>query len=338
MDLVILKGVLLMFKTIPPLAQATLNAHSLNAMLSALKNKKAVHPLLGKHFVYQNSMHIFYRNLNLNLKTTLFLKEHVIVEHIVYPAAAFMEMVYAAAKNIQKHSAFSIKNFQIKAPLLLRQNTKTPLLTLINSMSVNRWQLLIFSQRTDVQGNVIWTEHVSAEIDYKTYQIKKNPIHSISADKTIRFSAKKFYQSIKRAGIAYGPQFQILKTIASSNAKIIATTCLSEDKHYYCYPPIIDACFQLIASDTHGYSQLSQNELCLPISFAEFYVFDSIQQPLHIMIQMLPEPELLEKRLLKANIYMYSVEKQNCVAKIMGYIAKKVTKERLQHSFGSQWL
>ncbi len=226
------------------------------------------HPLLGKKV--KSAMSVW--NSKLNPQTYTYLKDHSIFNSIIYPAAAYIEMMIAASVLQQNQKTVIINNIEIKKPLLLHEDK----LQLIQLIIDQNGKPAIFSELSDKEN--IWTQLISAQYGYssdKTISLDTS-LQQFQNSRTDVLKKELFYQKLIEKKFSYGKSFQNVESVWKKDGEILAKINgeinIDPKEGYHLHPAILDACFQPI-------SLFSEVGTFLPTRIGSFF-FTGKTQPI----------------------------------------------------------
>jgi acyl transferase domain-containing protein/thioesterase domain-containing protein/acyl carrier protein len=274
---------------------------------------KEVHPLLGVKFPeIANADQIIYEQLyNVENKSLLYLEDHKVYKHIVFPAAGYVELVLAALRYQEQDlfGSVGIKKIEITSPLSLEANTK--LQVIVND------EVTIYSQ----QGNGNWRQHA------KAYPQSENAMAAQKVDKAAiqlccvnKFDSTELYQRLAKEGLEYGPAFQTIKEIYyNDNEILVSLTADIKDDRYQLYPAILDGALQSMAVILNQDGTVS-----LPVGFDSITVYQPAISNCYAYITM-----------DKSAIQIFD-DTGKVLAQIEGVHLQKATKSALQKALATE--
>lgn len=182
----------------------------------------------------------------LNLEDLGFLSDHRLDGKVLLPAAAMIEMIYAAGQSLFDSDNLEIADLHFPQALELHPGTDVAFETRYDA---DRRRIAIHSRN---DGDDTWILRATAKI------LPRTVVPPVAA-KTVQGRAtdpSHFYQEANSRGYHYGPAFQGLSQIvtsagAASGRATLAANAAPLDKAVRCDPRLLDACLQLLiaASD-----------------------------------------------------------------------------------------
>lgn len=207
------------------------------------------HPLLGwKVDVSIISDDLLYENV---LKADSYLKDHKIVNHILFPGAGFVEMLVEAAKSAGCHLPLQITSFEIKQALEIKKDVRIQ--TKIKKTDAGH-EVTIYS------FDESWKPHVIAIVG-PAQQEKWLDIPSFSGN------MDKHYKRVEELGYYYGPHFRAVQPDGRLKTE-------DNTKAYTVYPPLLDGAFQLSIGSS----------LTIPTAIEKIVVFEPFPREIKVRL------------------------------------------------------
>ncbi|VAW96734.1 Polyketide synthase modules and related proteins [hydrothermal vent metagenome] len=222
----------------------------------AVKSFGNNHPLLGsrislptKEWQYQSS---------LSRSSLRYLDGHCVFQQAILPAAAFIEIAFAAALDVDSGCGWTIQNSEFNQALCLLKDKEQLLHTIVtpvnaianaNKRTTDTFYFSIYSCNTTVPvSDNEWQPHCHGEL----LKVEKDTTLLIDiADIRCRcineVEAKSFYQALAQRQYGYGDAFQAITKLYVGDNEVLAkieSHSLNENLNYYIHPVILDACFQ----------------------------------------------------------------------------------------------
>jgi acyl transferase domain-containing protein len=240
------------------------------------------HDILGSPVVETSSFNPAWRNM-LSLDDVPWLRDHVVVDDVVFPGACYAAMAGEAVRQLTTATDYTIREFNIENALLLHEGVTTELITHLEPVQLtttldSAWYNFKISSLS-MNSGARWTRHAFGQIR------GGRSCPSISATPPIQASYRgvdtlHWYAAMKRVGLNYGPRFQCLADIsAEANARTatarIRHLALGEESTYALHPSALDCVLQLFSvAATHGQSR-RLGQLSVPTYIEELYISSS---------------------------------------------------------------
>ena len=303
--------------------------------VSAFKSK-AVHPLLGSLIPTPLKQTLFHQTLTVSQPS--FLQDHRVHNQVIFPGAAYLEMVLAAGAITLKSPNICIEQVSIIEALLL---TQTPLtLQTVLTPAADKFRFEIYSQ-SEAQKDV-WTLHCEGTLFYSDTPSEPPNLAAIEQTLGKAQSSDAHYEQCKQIGLSYSGLFRTLRTIkctekctdgyALGEIQIHEKTLQNE---YRLHPAILDACFQCVLAALPQ-SERTQAYVPVGIDSLRYYQPFPIVTDETIWSDVRLHPRNVDSATVKADVHILDKEGQ-AIAHIKGLSAKRVAAQR-QPSHWQNWL
>lgn len=243
-----------------------------------LENDRAVqdriapihHPMLG---IQEAPGTPVWRN-DFDHEPMAYLRDHVVTGMPVLPAAAYVESLLELAElQFPEHPGLAIRDFQIRAPMLILPDRGLDAVTSYEP----------FSQLATIRGlenGKLGTGQIHILAKLAGSKCKQNSQRSLDAmlgAHAISLEVGSFYQSLDRMGLSYGPAFQCITELRVNDlgdsvmAKLeLQPTGACNADLYKLHPTLLDACFQSLMA-----LLLDSENMYLPTGFRELTLHSS---------------------------------------------------------------
>lgn len=180
-----------------------------------------------------------------------FLAEHKIGGDILFPAAAYIEMMRAAAVELFGEQGVELQDLRFPEALALSHENELQLRT---EYCQERARLSIFSRVRD--GAPEWTLRAEARVIARPIALQPAAI----AEAANWQSGSAFYEMAAQHGYSYGPAFQCVTRFAAAENRAFGEVSWPAEKDVQSLPRValdpraLDGCLQLLlaASETEG--------------------------------------------------------------------------------------
>ena len=241
----------------------------------------SLHPLLGTK---EDSPLPSWIN-ELSLRSYPSLRDHRIMGSIIFPAAAYFEMMRAAVINEIGAAPIELSNVHLLEALYLNSDDEILLKTTVDTQ---RRYVRIFSKFRGGDGD--WIERCAAK--YAPLEWREDELTPLKLSKTL--PVERFYGEAQTAGYDYGPKFRCLSTIAFGKdcieARIENTDSSIPSDKSELDPALLDSCLQtmiahsLVNERTNGNPEIGQ--LHLPTHFEKIQFFQGLNEGAIAQLQM----------------------------------------------------
>jgi acyl transferase domain-containing protein len=197
------------------------------------------HPLLGVRLKSAKQLW----QTEVGHATPRYLADHRIGDAIVFPAAGYVELMLAAAKELLGDHPWEIESITFDEALILEPRDSV----FIETSADDRGFIKISSRARGETGS--WTQRASGFVrrwlGSVPSQLQSWPV----TEPTTCVDGAAFYQHLTREGHQYGPSFQGVRRLSRENNNVlgeIELPKLVDASQYLMHPALLDACFQLL--------------------------------------------------------------------------------------------
>jgi len=182
-----------------------------------------------------------------------YLRDHVVLGLPILPAAGCVEAIMElAAIQFPDATALALRNYEITAPLILKEDRATDFVTSFDPFESKAVCRSLENGKLG-PGQV----HATGELAVLPAAVNNNRPHKHLAELQASFTQSleipKFYSQLQRIGLQYGPRFQTVRSLRISNdrKRTLARIALSDDQlehidKYKFHPALLDGCFQTL--------------------------------------------------------------------------------------------
>ncbi|KAK1723031.1 beta-ketoacyl synthase domain-containing protein [Colletotrichum acutatum] len=213
----------------------------------------------------------------LRLEDVPWLQEHVIRDKITFPASGFISMIGEALRQLHGSLDFTLKAVSMEAALTLDEKT-VEVVTILNptrSKTSSKKIVYDFSISSLADGSEVWVSHIFGQC--RSGSDRRHAVPDMPALPR-QASANSFYNTWKRHGLNYGPNFRGLSNVSShvSEARAFATLdgklAGYTNSPYSIHPVTLDTSMHVaMISESRGLERNVQG-LVVPTYIQEVYV------------------------------------------------------------------
>jgi acyl transferase domain-containing protein/acyl carrier protein len=197
-----------------------------------------------------------------------FLKDHKVENLVIFPAAAFVDMVLEAGVQLFEGRPFVVEDFEIRKPLLLPDPASSVQLEL--SYDPNE---RTFAIQSKFEQGAAWSLHVvgsmrgeRTESAFSTSTFDDNPADLEPVE------VEGFYRYMSDMGLRYGEEFRPIRELAAGKGKSAGKVSLSEAiasraGEYPLHPVLFDGALQTFSAGAATVED-RKARLKLPVRFA----------------------------------------------------------------------
>jgi acyl transferase domain-containing protein/acyl-CoA synthetase (AMP-forming)/AMP-acid ligase II/NADPH:quinone reductase-like Zn-dependent oxidoreductase/acyl carrier protein len=211
------------------------------------------HPLLG-HRVATALADILFQ-ARLEATEPGYLQDHRVFQKILLPAAAFLEIGFAAARSVSRERPMRLQDIAIHQPLELHDEPVSIQTVVTPDGSGWKWRVFSLNEATnsgDGTAQDTWTLHLSGKMAAAgadgTFRVDLSEKQALIVD---QIGAESLYDACAAHGLDYGPQFRAFRQVWRCEQEALACLHLPDGlttQLYQLHPVLIDACFLLIAA------------------------------------------------------------------------------------------
>jgi acyl transferase domain-containing protein/acyl carrier protein len=223
---------------------------------SASRIKSASHHLLSDPAI-RSAAHpgTYIWDIELGADQFPYLKDHCVQGIIVFPAAAYIEMALAAAKEIFGDGSHALENLSFKKALHLDPAGPRQIQFVVTPEGFGRAAFQFFSLR-DGGGQHAWDLHAWGTIlDVNSQAAPPQNLspESIQSRCEEYLSQSEHYRELADRGLQYGASFRGVEHLWRRDGEAIALISIRNDSStnsgkYVIHPALLDACFQALAA------------------------------------------------------------------------------------------
>ena len=206
-----------------------------------------------------------------------FLGDHQVDGAVVFPAAGYVELMLAAAREALGEAPWEIEALSFHDALVLTSDT---IVLLETSLELERGTIVIASQPRG--GDGAWTRRASARIrNWHGHEARLAPWRP-KIEPPAHVERARFYRRLKQDGHDFGPAFRGVQTLWHERGEALGLVTPPAEAGaldgYLLHPAVLDACFHVIRGfrDMEG----SDGTLALPYGIDRVRYFRSPDGPL----------------------------------------------------------
>lgn len=216
-----------------------------------VSTKSHVSPLLGTRMVNATSL-IFESNLANFLPKCL--KDHVVLNDVVVPGAAYIESALSAARSVFGGDHVAIENISFAKAMFLSDSPRV-VQTHVIGLSEQRRQIKIYSRPVDVPDDAVWDTNASCSIvsegvvDQSREILKAIDIDDVKSRHGVMLNKQDFYDVVAARGLNYGPEFRMIEGMWRCESEVYCEASpdpavVTDQSRYTLHPAIGDGCMQ----------------------------------------------------------------------------------------------
>ena len=230
------------------------------------------HPLLGSNISLAGSKSEQRFETHIEADSPVWLPDHEVMGQAVMPGAAFIEMALHAVKSESGAGFRSITDVKFEQPL--SPSARTALQTVVRSDDNSR-KMETYSAAGE-SGS--WSRHFTATLAAVGEVVPEQPpaidLEQLKSEFSNKVEADSFYAGMAELGLNYGPAFQTIDTIATSDTGVLTLLSGKSDvRGYTIAPPLLDGCIHSLAV---GILDDDNGDLFLPVGIKRVQFYNSV--------------------------------------------------------------
>ena len=175
-----------------------------------------------------------------------FLKDHKVESHVVFPAAAFVEMALEAGQQLFEGRPFAIEDFEIRRPLLVPDPPSQLQLELTCDAEARTFTI------QSRQGGA-WTTHVVGTLRGERTESSFANASWTSPAEFESVAVEDFYAHMSDLGLRYGEEFRAVRELSTGTGEAAGTVALSEGvarraSEYALHPVLLDGALHVFSA------------------------------------------------------------------------------------------
>lgn len=235
------------------------------------------HDLLGSQVFEGSALEPTWRNM-LCLEDVPWIRDHVINQDIVFPGAAYIAMAGEAIRQVTGTEDYTIRNLSVKAAMILHEPITTETLfslrphRLTTALDSTWYEFTVSSH-----NGTSWTKHCTGQVRAGKADSESVSEPPKTTDLPRKVSSTRWYQTMSKVGINYGPTFQGLEDISAhpvdNHAVAKVTNTVNPDESpYQLHPTTTDFAIQLSSAAAWKGQPRDFVQMPLPAYFGEIYM------------------------------------------------------------------
>ncbi|KAJ3955154.1 hypothetical protein N0V92_008317 [Colletotrichum tropicale] len=239
------------------------------------------HELLGVRIAESTDIEPSWRNV-FHLEHSAWIRDHVIVEDIVFPFAGYIAMAAEAVRQVTGvDDGYALRHVVVSTALVVTDDKPVELITtmrphrLTDTLDAQWWEFTISSH-----NGLAWTKHCVGQV--KALERNGLDVAGEIPNMARSVGSRKAYNMMQQAGLCYGPNFQALQDIMTGTvdptaaAKVYRPKFCAESPskmaRYHLHPILVDACLQILSlAATKGYTK--KHGMVIPTLIEEIKVY-----------------------------------------------------------------
>ncbi|KAJ4346503.1 uncharacterized protein N0V89_010432 [Didymosphaeria variabile] len=235
------------------------------------------HELLGSRMLESSDLEPSWRNV-LHLDSVPWLRDHKIVEDIVFPAAGYIAAVGEAIRQTTGSKDYSIRRLVVKSAFVLQEGQAPEVITSLKPIALtdsleSEW----FDFTIASYDGAKWTKHCTGQARGGSSQpeiVRNVVVHPRAVQSSV------WYPAMKKIGLNYGARFQCLQDITAHPIQPVASANVQDNLEwhesvYATHPTVIDQTLQLFTVAMSNGLARRLDKLAIPAVIGELYIGES---------------------------------------------------------------
>jgi len=227
-----------------------------------------------------------------------FLKDHKVDTHVIFPAAAFVEIALEVGLQLFDGRPFALEDFEIRRPLILPDPASALTLELTYEPTERSFTIQSRFEQTNT-----WSVHVVGSM--RSERTESSFANSIVGPLDADLAAEDvgaFYDHMSELGLRYGDEFRPIRELAAGAGKSAGRVALSEiiaarAEEYALHPVLLDGALQVFSAGAKTVED-RRAKMKLPVRFARILFLRSPGASTQIRSKVLHyNDELIEGRI-----------------------------------------
>jgi len=229
---------------------------------AAYSAEHTAHPLLGSSYSLAGVTNEQRFESIIEPDSPAWLPDHAVMEDVVFPGAALVEMALATGGR-------SLHNIHFEAPL--QPQGRTRLQSIAKTKDDKTFEVYSAAEGEQPQ----WRRHLRCELDQQPERSASAvDLEMLSKDFSEQISTEEFYETLAGIGLHYGPAFRVIETLAVNETGVLAHLQVRGDLRGYTLPPtLLDGALHCLAV---GLLRDANADLFLPVDIGSLTVHQPI--------------------------------------------------------------
>ena len=206
------------------------------------------HPLLGSRLA--SALADVQFQSEISTASPAFLIDHQKNHVPIYPATAYLEMGFAAAREAMGDGPFEFEDLAIVEPLILG-GEMTTVQVILTPAGGGRFSFRLFSADGDAAAGGTWKAHATGTIGKASTSDPSATLDAARAACTQPMDVPAYYARLDGKGHQYGPAFQAIAALWRADGEAFArlelpASIAADAGKYRMHPVLLDAALQMI--------------------------------------------------------------------------------------------
>ena len=243
---------------------------------NSLPGKKLSHPLLNSKQSFAGKDQVYHSQLTLDHQ--VYLRDHQVFGHVIFPGAGFIELMLAALCDSEQ--SLSLQNISIECALKLDEDESSQL-QVIRSTDSEADVITVYSE----QEAGVWQQHASAQVNRSEFSPSLQINIPAYQEKGERKDITDFYSQLSTDGVYYGPEFQVIKQCFELESGLLAQVQVQGNtENYLAHPALLDGCLQAAGLAIASQNSSESIDAMMPVIIESLQLASSLGQSVWVWV------------------------------------------------------
>jgi len=184
----------------------------------------------------------------LDTRHTAFLRDHRVENHVVFPAAAFIEIALEAGRQIFEGRPFAVEDFEIRKPLILPESPENVVIEVSHDPETR-----LFSISSRFEPSLVWSVHVSGSLRGERVESSFAGSAWSEPPGPAEVACDEFYDHLASLGLRYGPEFRAAHGIRAGDGRaagsvVLSEACAGRAAEFALHPVLLDGALHIFSA------------------------------------------------------------------------------------------
>ena len=293
------------------------------------------HPLLGARLRSAVADAIYEATISADAPG--FVRQHRVLDHVILPATAYLEMLVAGARDVLHTDAVRIEDVTISEAMLLADDGAARIVQTVFEPDHGGTASVSISSVAETPADAAsWMRHVAARVSAGGPAPAPAPsgtLPDLRAQCPWPVALPEFYDGFKQRGLRFGDDFhtvrQVWRGAAQAVGEVALTATAASTSGYRLHPLLLDGCLQLLAAALPAGDPAT---LYLPVGIGSYTLYGDAGTRCWSHVSVHP----LAGDLCRADVLVFDAEGAR-VAELRQVQLKRATRSALER-VGERWL
>ncbi len=247
-----------------------------DSVLGPMRGRSTGDPLLGSrlHSAAENKVY----EARLRASAPAFIAHHRVLDRVVLPATAYLNMLFAAARDVYRSDNVCVDDVTIAQAMMFENEGATRVVQTVCGPTSNGVVPIAISSLLERELETDnWVRHITAKV-----RISDSPSLGGAALEQARnlctetVAPEEFYSGLNRRGANFGEGFRVIRQLWRGEGQAVAHVALTpefaaEASAYRVHPALLDGCLQVMIAALR--TDESDAEPYLPIEIGRFALY-----------------------------------------------------------------